>query len=226
MLAAGCLVVAALQGQQRVAVSPSTVMWRYFSASAKPAVTVKPGETVEMDTICGDGPMLKRLGVKNDRALEEMLEIEATVKDHGPGPHFLTGPVYVEGAMPGDTLEVEIVDIRLRSAYGWMWIGPGAGALPEEYPYEREKLVPFDAARQYGEFAPGIRLPLKPFFGNLGVAPPEGRIGSARPGHFAGNLDNRWLVGGGRASSSRCRCRERCLRPATGTRRRATARCA
>lgn len=98
--------------------------------------------------------------------------------------------------MPGDVLEVEILDIRLRSPYGWMMIEPGAGALPEEFPYLREKLVPLDQRNNVAEFAPGIRIPVHPFFGNLGVAPPEGRLDSGPPSYNAGNLDNKWLVAG------------------------------
>jgi acetamidase/formamidase len=102
----------------------------------------------------------------------------------------------VEGAMPGDVLEVEIVDIRLRSPYGWMMIQKGAGVLPEEFPYLREKLVRLDEQNKTAEFAPGIRIPVRPFFGTLGVAPPQGRASSGPPGYYAGNLDNKWLVAG------------------------------
>jgi acetamidase/formamidase len=60
----------------------------------------------------------------------------------------------------------------------------------------REKLIPLDRTKMLGEFGPGILVPLNPFFGNLGVAPPEGRLGSSKPGYHAGNLDNKWLVAG------------------------------
>ena len=190
------LFTAAAWPQPSLKVSPSTVMWGYFSADTKPALTVKPGELVTIDTICGDPDMLDRLHATNDDGLKEMKTIQKEVKDHGPGPHFMTGPVAIEGAMPGDVLEVEIVDVKLRSDYGWMWIGPSSGALPEEYPYMREKLIPLDRTKMVGAFGPGIEIPLAPFFGNLGVAPPEGRLGSSRPGYHAGNLDNKWLVAG------------------------------
>jgi acetamidase/formamidase len=184
--------------QHVVHVTPSTVEWGYFAADAKPVLTVKPGEVVTIDTICGIPEMLERLGAAADDPIREMKEMYDKVKDRGPGPHFLTGPVAVEGAVPGDVLEVEIVDIRLRSPYGWMMIEPGAGALPEEFPYLREKLVRLDERKQTAEFAPGIHIPVRPFFGNLGVAPPLGRANSAPPGYFAGNLDNKWLVAGTR----------------------------
>lgn len=184
--------------QHVVHVTPATVEWGYFAADAKPVLTVKSGEAVTIDTICGIPDMLERIGAAADGPIREMKEMYAKVKDRGPGPHFLTGPVAVEGAMPGDVLEVEIVDIRLRSSYGWMMIQPGAGALPEEFPYLREKLVRLDLRNNTAEFAPGIRIPVRPFFGNLGVAPPLGRANSAPPGYFAGNLDNKWLVAGTR----------------------------
>jgi acetamidase/formamidase len=148
-----------------------------------------------MDTICGDPAMLEKLGV-DDAPVREMKEIHATVKDKGPGPHFLTGPVAIEGAMPGDVLQVEILEIRLRSTYGWMMLAPGAGALPDEFPYQREKLIPLNQRSMIAEFAPGIHIPIRPFFGVLGVAPPTGRLNSAPPAYNGGNMDNKWLVAG------------------------------
>jgi acetamidase/formamidase len=194
----GTLCMRPAPAQHVVHVTPATVEWGYFAADAKPVLTVKSGEVVTIDTICGIPEMLERLGAAADSPIREMKEMYAKVKDRGPGPHFLTGPVAVEGAMPGDVLEVEIVEIRLRSPYGWMMIQPGAGALPEEFPYLREKLVRLDEQNKMAEFAPGIRIPVRPFFGNLGVAPPLGRANSAPPGYFAGNLDNKWLVAGTR----------------------------
>jgi acetamidase/formamidase len=183
--------------QRTVRVTPSTVHWGYFAADAKPVLTVKPGELVTMDTICAIDE-LEQLGAKQDDPIRELKEVEAKVKDKGPGPHVLTGPVAIDGAMPGDVLEVEIVDIRLRSPYGWMMIEPDAGALPEEFPYLRSKLIPLDDSGKIAEFAPGIRIPVHPFFGNLGVAPPEGRLSSGPPAYNGGNMDNKWLVAGTR----------------------------
>jgi acetamidase/formamidase len=181
--------------QHVVRVTPSTVQWGYFAADAKPVLTVKSGEVVTIDTICAIDE-LEQMGAATDDPIRELKQIEAGVKDKGPGPHVLTGPVAIEGAMPGDVLEVEILDVRLRSRYGWMMIEPGAGALPEEFPYLRAKLVPLDERNKVAEFAKGIRIPIHPFFGNLGVAPPSGRLDSAPPSFNAGNMDNKWLVAG------------------------------
>ena len=194
MLAAGALFPAA--AQQTVRVTPATIRWGHFAADDKPVLTVRPGETVTIDTIVGIPEMLVELGAAVDEPIREMREMYAKIKDRGPGPHFLTGPVAIEGAQPGDTLEIEILDIRLRSPYGWMTVEPGAGALPEDFPYQRKKLVPLDARNKVAEFAPGIRIPVNPFFGNLGVAPPSGRLSSGPPAYNGGNLDNKWLVAG------------------------------
>ena len=187
-----------LRAQRAVRVTPSTVQWGYFAAEAKPVLTVKPGELVTIDTIVGIPDMLEELGAAADDPIREMKEMYAKVKDRGPGPHFLTGPVAIEGAIPGDVLEIEIVEVRLRSPYGWMMIEPGSGALPEDFPYLRKKLIPLDRDKMLAEFAPGIRIPVRPFFGNLGLAPPMGRLNSAPPAFNAGNLDNKWLVAGTR----------------------------
>lgn len=192
MLAFGAL---AFPAEHTLPVTPSTVQYGYFAADAKPVLTVKSGEVVTMDTICAI-PELEQLGAAPDAPMRELKEVEANVKDKGPGPHVLTGPVAIEGARPGDVLEVEILEVRLRSPYGWMMIEPGAGSLPEEFPYLRRKLVPLDERNKVAEFAPGIRIPVHPFFGNLGVAPPEGRLNSAPPAYNGGNMDNKWLVAG------------------------------
>jgi hypothetical protein len=102
--------------------------------------------------------------------------------------------------------------------------GLHSGALPEEFPYSREKLIHLDERNQMAEFGPGIQIPIHPFFGVLGVAPPEGRLSSGPPSYNAGNLDNKWLVAG--TCTYPCTCLGRCSRLGTGMRRRATARCA
>lgn len=197
-LLAALLIASAAPAQHVLRVTPATVQWGRFAADAKPALTVKPGETVTIDTVVGDVATMEKIGAPADEALREMKELTAKITDRGPGPHFLTGPVAIQGAMPGDVLEVEIVEVRLRSSYGWMSFGPGSGALPEDFPYERDKLVPLDRERNVAEFAPGVRIPLSPFFGSMGVAPPSGRLSSGPPSYNAGNLDNKWLVAGAR----------------------------
>jgi acetamidase/formamidase len=187
--------IPASSAQNTLHVTPSTVQWGYFAADGKPVLTVKSGDVVTMDTICAIDE-LEQLGAAPDDPMRELKEIEAKVTDKGPGPHVLTGPVAIQGAMPGDVLEIEILEIRLRSPYGWMQIDPGAGSLPEEFPYFRSKLVRLDDRNKVAEFAPGIRIPVRPFFGVLGVAPPVGRLSSGPPAYNGGNMDNKWLVAG------------------------------
>jgi acetamidase/formamidase len=101
--------------------------------------------------------------------------------------------VYVEGAEPGDTLEVRILSIDLAIPYGYKGC---SGFLRENCGENRTRIIPLDAKRLTAEFAPGIEIPLRPFFGSMGVAPPPGRWSSNPPWIHAGNLDNRELVAG------------------------------
>jgi acetamidase/formamidase len=121
---------------------------------------------------------------------------EVTGDRKGPGGHILTGPVYVEDAEPGDVLEVKILSIDLAIDYGYNGC---SGYLPENCDKEVPiKILPLDRKHMTAQFLPGIVIPLKPFYGSIGVAPaPEmGRLSSNPPGRHAGNLDNRELVAG------------------------------
>jgi acetamidase/formamidase len=106
--------------------------------------------------------------------------------------------VYVEGADSGDVLEVRIQRIELAIPYAYNAFGVGRGFLPEDFPYARMRIIPLDRRRMVARFAPGIDVPLHPFFGSIGVAPPRsrGRVNSAPPDIHAGNLDNKELVAG------------------------------
>jgi acetamidase/formamidase len=131
--------------------------------------------------------------------------ITAAVRDsslrRGPGGHILTGPIHIEGAEPGDILEVRIKAVDLAIPVACNSFGPRSGFLPEDFPgTSRTKIVPLDAKRMIGVFSDTARIeiPLGPFFGSMGVAPPpaSGRINSAPPGIHAGNLDNKELTAG------------------------------
>jgi len=183
---------------QKLKLTPESVAWGYYSAAAKPAKRIHSGDTVEIETCSGNPSRLLAMGVPADQIPEGLREVYAKVTDKGPGGHILTGPVYVEEAEPGDVLEVQIKAIRMTEPYAVNSFRPGAGFLPDDFPYARSKLIPLDRDRMVGHFAPGVDLPLRPFFGSMGVAPPEanGRINSAPPWVHAGNLDNRELVAG------------------------------
>jgi acetamidase/formamidase len=177
--------------------TPKTIVFGYYSAEALPALRVKPGDTVEVHTmITSDPDQLEHAGVPPDQVEQSLRDIFREVKDRGPGGHVLTGPIYIENAEPGDVLEVRIVSIRLAIPYAYNGFWPGVGFLPDEFPYPKIKIIPLDEKRMIAKFAPGIEIPLRPFFGSMGVAPPAGRISSNPPWIHAGNLDNKDLVAG------------------------------
>jgi acetamidase/formamidase len=178
---------------------PKTVAWGYYDASTPPVLRIKPGDTVEVQTLITSSPKrLEAAGVPPDQVEQSLRDIHNEVTNKGPGGHILTGPIYIETAQPGDVLEVRILAVRLAIPYAYNGFGPGRGFLPEDYPYPKTKIIPLDEKRMVARFAPGIEIPLHPFFGSIGVAPPEtsGRISSAPPWIHAGNLDNKELVAG------------------------------
>jgi acetamidase/formamidase len=186
------------QEVKQLKLTPETVAWGYYSASAPPVMRIQSGDTVEIQTCSGNPDRLLKMGVPLDQIPPALREIAAKVTNKGPGGHILTGPIYIEGAEPGDVLEVQIKAIRLSVPYAYNSFRPGAGFLPDDFPYARNKLIPLDRERMVGHFGPGVDVPLRPFFGSMGVAPPEanGRINSAPPWIHAGNLDNKELVAG------------------------------
>ena len=141
---------------------------------------------------------LRAAGVKEDEIPDALKAVERAVTERGPGAHPMTGPIFIEGAEPGDVLEVKIVGFEFLHPYGVSGFIPGGGTLPDEFPFVRFHLVRFDARAGTAAFAPGIMLKLAPFFGSIGVAPHPlvGRISSGPPGAHAGNLDNKELVAG------------------------------
>ncbi len=178
--------------------TPETVRWGYWDGSLEPVMTIASGDSVVIDTLSGEPEDLP------DEALGfTVLDIHRRVlagTARGNGPHFLTGPIEVRGAEPGDTLEVEIQDIEYMQDWGWNIQLPLHGTLPEDFPDVRRLHVPIDAARGEVEMPWGQRLRLAPFFGNIGVAPPphHGRLSSMQPRAFGGNMDNKELGKGSR----------------------------
>lgn len=175
---------------------PETVAWGYYWSEAKPVLRVASGDTVDVETLITSTPdRLERAGVASDRVEASLRAIAARVEDKGPGGHILTGPIYVEGAEPGDVLEVRILSVDFAIPYGYNGC---RGFLPENCGEPGMRIIPIDMANRTAEFAPGIDIPLHPFFGSMGVAPPpdSGRVSSNPPGRHAGNLDNKYLVAG------------------------------
>ncbi len=181
-------------------VTPQTIAWGYYWSAAKPVLTVRSGDTVEIQTVSGNPDRLVEAGWPADQIPPALRTIykEIPQDQRGPGGHLLTGPVAIEGAEPGDVLEVRIREIRMDVPYAYNTFRKGSGFLPDEFNDYRMKIIPLDREHKVGTFAPGIELPLKPFFGSMGLAPPPsaGKVNSAPPGIHAGNLDNKELVAG------------------------------
>ena len=175
--------------------SPETCHWGFFEARLKPVLTIKSGDEVTIDTVTGGPEVLP------DRSKfhipPELFDIHVKNERVVPG-HILTGPIAVEDAMPGDVLEVDIIDVQLRQDWGYNLIKPLSGTLPDDFHEMRILNIPLDRARMIGHLPWGLDLPLKPFFGVMGTAPPPawGRITSLIPRAMGGNLDNKELGAG------------------------------
>lgn len=183
----------------RLKPTPKTVAWGYYDAKAEPVLHIKSGDTVEIQTLITSNPTrLEAAGVPPAQIEQALRDITKEVTNKGPGGHILTGPIFVEGAEPGDVLEVRIQKIKLAIPYAYNSFGPRSGFIPEDFQSSKTRIIPLDEKKMVAHFADGIEIPLRPFFGSMGVAPPEalGRVSSAPPGIHAGNLDNKDLVEG------------------------------
>ncbi|MGC3939801.1 acetamidase/formamidase family protein [Roseobacter sp. EG26] len=174
--------------------SPATCHWGFFDAALTPVMTIESGQEVTINTVSGAPQVLPGAGY---HVPPELLEIHASGVPAMPG-HLLTGPVAVAGAMPGDVLQVDILDVQLRQDWGYNVIRPLVGTLPQDFPETHATTIPLDAARNEAVMPWGLRLPLAPFFGVMAVAPPPGwgRISTIEPRAHGGNLDNKELVAG------------------------------
>jgi acetamidase/formamidase len=174
--------------------SPETCHWGYFESTTLPVLTVKSGDRVTIDTVTGAADHLpKEPGFHIPPAVLEIHKVHRP----SPGPHILTGPIY-EGAKPGMVLEVRIIDIGFFQDWGFQLIIPLLGTLPYDFDRFHYSLIPIDSQAMLATLSWGLKLPLKPFFGVMGVAPPPGwgRATSTVPQAFGGNLDNKELVAG------------------------------
>src|SRR5215471_1530457 len=181
--------------------SPQTVHVGFFLASLKPALTINSGDIVTIETATHlDPAIVDRSGaVPPSEVPQYVRDIYRDVRDRGPSVHILTGPIEIRGAMPGDTLEVRILDVNLALPYGFNRHRPDGGALPGEFAANWERVIPINRAAKTAEVAKGVVVPLEhPFFGTMGLAPDAslGRISSGPPGAHAGNMDNKDLGAG------------------------------
>jgi acetamidase/formamidase len=186
----------------RLEATPNTIAYGWYDAAGTPVLRIASGDIIDVDTLLTNTPQgLRRAGVPEDQIQESLKQITEAFPQgnpkRGPGGHILTGPVFVEGAEPGDALEVKILSIDLAIPYGYNGC---QGFLPEDCPTPRApaRIIQLDPKTMTAVFAPGIVIPLRPFFGSMGVAPPPeaGRVSSNPPGTHAGNLDNKSLVAG------------------------------
>ncbi len=203
-------VVSATGTPQTVMSKPENIIWgELFKPDSKPILQVKSGDRIVMQTVSHEGILqdqgdtvefLTKAGITKDKILSDQLNIKANVKKTGPGPHVITGPIFVEGAEPGDVLEIKTIKIDYRAPYGVISNRHGKGSLPSEYPENDApiytKVIPIDSVRKVGIFRPSngrpnVEIPLKPFMGIMGVVPAnqEDAVNSVPPGIYGGNLD-------------------------------------
>jgi acetamidase/formamidase len=169
------------------------VHWGHFDAAIPAVLQVDSGDTVVIDTYSGG-----YLEVADPSVFRPAHRLIADTVPQIMGPHILTGPVYVRGAEPGDTLEVRVLDIELTTDWGWNVIRPLRGALPEDFPYLSRRVIPIDRKAGVARLPWGVDVPLQPFFGIIGVAPPPvyGRVSSIEPREYGGNIDCKEFIAG------------------------------
>jgi acetamidase/formamidase len=171
-----------------------------FSHLLAPVLTVDSGDRVNIETYTGYYIYEQAPPEFLTPALIDICQNLPPVRKVAGGPHLLTGPIYVRGAQPGDVLEVKLETITPRLPIGFNAIRPGWGALPHQFTQPALRFIPLDLANQIAEFptGSGIQIPLKPFFGILGVATAQSDRSSIPPGCYGGNIDNRHLQAGSR----------------------------
>lgn len=180
----------------RLEPTPETIHWGFFDATLKPALSVASGSSVTIRTVSGGADILPSES-SGLAVLPEHRRIVETLKPVLPG-HILTGPVAIEGAEPGDVLEVRIDDVRLIQDWGWNANRPLRGSLPHRFPEQRILQIPINRNAMTAACPWGTTMPLRPFFGVMGVAPPPnyGRVSTIEPREYGGNIDNRELIPG------------------------------
>ncbi len=183
-----------------------TVVWGYIEAEMPPALRIRSGQTVSIDTVSHQGLVkgdpvayFGEAGVRAEQVLQDAIDIFRRAKrKEGAGVHVLTGPIFVEDAQAGDMLEVRILDIEFRVLYGVNASGRGSGVLPELLDKAAPKIISLDLERSVALFSCDIEIPLSPFMGIMAVAPPPdiGRASTKPPGVWGGNMDLKQLTVG------------------------------
>jgi acetamidase/formamidase len=183
-------------GAGRVHVVPSTketVRLGVFDANLPPILTIDSGDIISFPDTWSHFLNEMQPGV----SLEKLVQLR--VSNPGRGPHSIIGPIAVNKAEPGDVLEIRFQTIR---PYEWAAVfnnpgSVGTGLLPQDYAQGQIKYVDLDLRAMQGKFMPKITVPLKPFQGTFGLAPPDGYFpplspgvtSSVPPGPHGGNID-------------------------------------
>ncbi|HAQ59915.1 MAG TPA: acetamidase, partial [Microbacterium sp.] len=210
-----------IPGENYLRAGPETVLWGRLPCARDAAVlSIQPGRTVTIDTVSHEGILEDQgkdplayftgKGVPEASVLDDAIEIarEMSRDVMADGPHVVTGPIAVEGAVPGDLLKITVVRLQPRVPYGVISNRHGKGALPGELPRGEHNVSVFTPVeerdgRMVGvlpvvEAGPGlIEFPLAPFLGTMGVAvAADQRPHSVPPGEHGGNIDINLLVEG------------------------------
>jgi acetamidase/formamidase len=188
--------------------TPQTVIRGVIAFDRPPILHVKDGGVVLINTLSHGGlqdpvAIFGAAGIPAKDVLPDAIAVSQATKSGqltiggGYGGHVLTGPIYVDGAEPGDMLEVRILKVTPRTYYGTNGVGPGgvaAGVLTKS----DSKVIKFDVKRNVMMLTPDVEPAMRPFMGIMAVAPPPegGNVGTKEPGAFGGNMDFRRLVAG------------------------------
>src|SRR5262249_46495870 len=134
--AAACVSRAQSSRTHELKLTPANVHWGYYDPAVKPVLRVASGDTIRVETMLArGGQRLRAAGVPDAEIPESLKAVENGVKERGPGAHPLTGPIWVEGAERGDSLEVKIQAFEFLHPYGVGGFVPTGGTLPDEFPY-------------------------------------------------------------------------------------------
>lgn len=169
--------------------TPQTSQWGFFDSSQSPVLTINPGDTVVIETMAASDNQ-----VVPGTTIAQIIQMKNAIADRGP--HTVTGPIYINGAEPGDILKIHFNKITPR-AYASNDAVPGKGLFPEDFPNGFVKYYHLDVKKMQMQFLPGIVVPLAPFPGVIAVARSEaGKYDSIPPGPFGGNMDLREMTEG------------------------------
>jgi acetamidase/formamidase len=195
--------------------SKENVQWGWFDVNEKPKLSIESGDTVSIETWYHALDQIKPKPADHTLEGPAMDDLARLRKENdGGGPHSITGPIYVNGAEPGDTLEIRILKI-VPKEFGQNFNLPGkqfpTGLLPQEFPEGFVRYYELDVAKKTTQFKPGIVLVLKPFPGVIAVAPDpnepkekagppikdaQGRTSTLRPWKNGSNMDLNELQAG------------------------------